>query len=180
LSEPGPLWTSFTITHVLDCIADVTKNRVVAELSDDISAVFPYVNAILPAAMYNPGGNSLTVRRGMRLLTFYPHVAVLAKVDGERDAREQLEWFRDICNDVWARHAELTPLLERRAALGFLDVYRLLPQSNCRQCGERTCVAFAVGLLMGQRTLDECPRCSEPEYADAASRLRELLPARAP
>lgn len=56
----------------------------------------------------------------------------------------------------------------------------LLPQLNCRQCGERTCVAFAVGLLLGQRRLDECPRGDEPAYAEAANRLRALLPGPAP
>jgi len=177
LSDNGLVWRSFAITHVLDCIADPTKDRVVAELSDDISPVFPYINALMPGIVYNPGGNSLTIRRGTRLLTLYPKVAVLAKVDGEADAREQLEWFREVCNEAWARRAEITPLFERRATLGFLDVYKLLPQLNCKECGERTCIAFAVSLLMSQRTLDECPRCREPRYQEGASRLRELLPA---
>jgi len=177
LSDSDPLWRSFTITHVMDCIADPTKNRVVAELSDDISPVFPYINAFLHGVIYNPGGNSLTIRRGTRLLAFYPRVAVLAKVDGEEDAREQLEWFRELCNQVWARRSEITPLFERRATLGFLDIYKLLPQLNCKECGERTCIAFAVSLLLGQRTLDQCPRCREPRYQEGASRLRELLSA---
>jgi ArsR family metal-binding transcriptional regulator len=37
------LLRSFRITHVLDCIADPTKNRVIAEFSDNIAAVFPYL-----------------------------------------------------------------------------------------------------------------------------------------
>ncbi|MGC8826565.1 MAG: hypothetical protein ACP5TV_06120 [Anaerolineae bacterium] len=46
--EPSFRWTSYTITHVLDCIADPRKNRIIVELSDDISAIFPYLNALYP------------------------------------------------------------------------------------------------------------------------------------
>ncbi len=48
------LWHGFTITHVKDCIADPSKNRVVAEFSDDVLPVFPYLNAIISNLMYTP------------------------------------------------------------------------------------------------------------------------------
>jgi ArsR family metal-binding transcriptional regulator len=43
-------------------------------------------------------------------------------------------------------------------------VWTLLPQTNCKQCGEATCMAFAVGLLQHKRTVIECP----PLHADEA------------
>lgn len=172
-----PLWRSFTITHVLDCIADPTKNRVIARLSDDISPVFPYVNAVLRGILYNPEGQTLTIRRGTRLLTFYPRLAIFAKVDGEEDAVEQLTWFQTLCNDLWRRRAELSPRTERQALLGPLDVYALLPRLNCRACGEATCMAFAFGLLLGQHEVEECPHLQEEAYAEGGRRLRELLAA---
>ncbi|MGB9723146.1 MAG: (Fe-S)-binding protein [Chloroflexia bacterium] len=171
------LWHSFTITHVLDCIADPTKNRVIARLSDDISPVFPYVNAVLRGVLYNPEGQTLTIRRGTRLFTFYPRLAIFAKVDGEQDALEQLIWFQALCNDLWRRRGELTPRMERQLLLGPLDVYALLPRLNCRACGEATCMAFAFGLLLGQHEVEECPHLQEEAYAEGGLRLRELLSA---
>ena len=70
MNDDDLLRRSFTITHVLDCIADPTKNRVVAELSDDISPAFPYLNAIMPNLLYNPGAPSVTIRREWRIITF--------------------------------------------------------------------------------------------------------------
>lgn len=141
------LWRSFTIAQVQDCLADPRKNGVVAEFFAGISPVFPYLNAILPNAMYNLGANSITPKRGARILTFYPRVAVLAKVDGAEEAAEQLRWFQELCNDTRRRRAEITPNYQRRKLLGPLDVYRLLPQLNCKACGEATRMAFAFGLL---------------------------------
>lgn len=175
MTDNDLLWHSFTITHVLDCIADPTKNRVIAEFSDDISPVFPYLNAIIPNLMYNPGANAVTIKQEWRILTFYSHVAVMAKVDGGEDAVAQLNWFQDLCNNTWHRREEITPCHERRKLLGPLDVYRLLPKLNCKACGEATCMAFAFGLLLGGRELTECSHLTAPDYAEGGRRLAELM-----
>jgi hypothetical protein len=41
-----------------------------------VDAVFPYLNAVVPNVMYNPAANAVTIKRGERIMTFYPHVAV--------------------------------------------------------------------------------------------------------
>jgi ArsR family metal-binding transcriptional regulator len=166
---------AFTITHVLDCLADPTKNRVIAEFSDNIAAVFPYLNAVIPNLMYNPAANIITIKREWRILTFYPHVAVMAKIAGAEDAVAQLTWFQELCNETWRRRAEIAPCYEPRKLLGPLDVYPLLPRLNCKACGEATCMAFAFELLLGGRHLSECPHLQEPEYAVGGRRLAELL-----
>jgi Domain of unknown function (DUF3786)/Putative Fe-S cluster len=38
------------------------------------------------------------------------------------------------------------------------EIFQLLDKSNCGQCGEMTCLAFAVAVFTGQRKLRECPR----------------------
>lgn len=175
VSNKELLLHGFTITHVMDCIADPTKNRVIAELSDDVSAVFPYLNAITSNLMYNPGANSVTIKRGVHILTFYPHVAVMAKVDDETDAADQLRWFQRLCNGTWQKRAEITPCHKRRKLLGPLDVYQLLPRLNCKSCGETTCMAFAFSLLWAERCLEECSPLLAPQYATGRQRLAELL-----
>jgi len=41
-----------------------------------------------------------------------------------------------------------------------LEIFQLLEKSNCRKCGEKTCLAFAGAVFTGQRKLCECPRLS--------------------
>lgn len=38
------------------------------------------------------------------------------------------------------------------------EIFQLLEKSNCRDCGEKTCLAFACAVFTGQRRLRECPR----------------------
>lgn len=37
-----------------------------------------------------------------------------------------------------------------------MDIFKLLDQSNCRECGEPTCMAFAGAVFTGKRSLAEC------------------------
>ncbi len=38
-----------------------------------------------------------------------------------------------------------------------LEIYRLLPKSNCRRCQVPTCLAFADAVVKGQKRLADCP-----------------------
>lgn len=46
-------------------------------------------------------------------------------------------------------------------ALTGLQIYKLLPQTNCKECGFPTCLAFAMKLAAKQVSLDLCPYASE-------------------
>ncbi|MFH1138859.1 MAG: DUF3786 domain-containing protein [Pseudomonadota bacterium] len=45
-----------------------------------------------------------------------------------------------------------------------MDVLRLVERSNCRLCGQPTCLAFAAAVIKGQKQLAECPKV-DPETA---------------
>jgi acetyl-CoA decarbonylase/synthase complex subunit gamma len=44
--------------------------------------------------------------------------------------------------------------------LSGLDIYKLLPKTNCRDCGQATCLAFAMALAKKTVTLAKCPHLS--------------------
>jgi len=46
-------------------------------------------------------------------------------------------------------------------ALSGLDIYKLLPKTNCRECGFVTCLAFAMQLAKKAVSIDKCPYLSE-------------------
>jgi len=46
-------------------------------------------------------------------------------------------------------------------ALTGLDIYKLLPRKNCKECGQATCLAFAMALASAKTSLDKCPYVSE-------------------
>ncbi|MFH1103061.1 MAG: DUF3786 domain-containing protein [Pseudomonadota bacterium] len=39
-----------------------------------------------------------------------------------------------------------------------MEIFQLLDKSNCRKCGEKTCLAFAGAVFRGRTRLEECPK----------------------
>ncbi|MDH4161223.1 MAG: DUF3786 domain-containing protein [Nitrospirota bacterium] len=56
-----------------------------------------------------------------------------------------------------------------------LDIYRRLPQTNCRDCGFPSCFAFATAVLKAERTVTSCPHLAR-EDAQQIIDLVEVLP----
>lgn len=52
-----------------------------------------------------------------------------------------------------------------------LEIFKQLPKTNCKDCGQPTCLAFAMALASGKASLDLCPHVSDAakEALDSAS-----------
>jgi tetrahydromethanopterin S-methyltransferase subunit A len=56
-----------------------------------------------------------------------------------------------------------------------LVLHKFLPKTNCRKCGKRTCLAFAIELARGKCRLEECPILDQPEFVPDRQALAKLL-----
>jgi acetyl-CoA decarbonylase/synthase, CODH/ACS complex subunit gamma len=54
-------------------------------------------------------------------------------------------------------------------ALSGIQIYKLLPQTNCKECGFPTCLAFAMKLAAKQVELTSCPYVSAESKAQGAA-----------
>ncbi len=53
-------------------------------------------------------------------------------------------------------------------ALTGIQIFKLLPKTNCKECGVPTCLAFAMNLASGKAELDACPYVSDEARAQLA------------
>jgi acetyl-CoA decarbonylase/synthase complex subunit gamma len=53
-------------------------------------------------------------------------------------------------------------------ALSGIQIYKLLPQTNCKECGFPTCLAFAMKLAAKQVELSACPYVTAESKAQLA------------
>ncbi len=64
-------------------------------------------------------------------------------------------------------------------ALTGLEIFKLLPKTNCKKCGKPTCLAFAMALAQKRAKLEECPDVSEEAKeklaAAAAPPMRKIM-----
>jgi tetrahydromethanopterin S-methyltransferase subunit A len=56
-----------------------------------------------------------------------------------------------------------------------LVVYKLLPGTNCQECGEKTCRSFASKLVQWMKLPKDCPHLLSAEYSEERAALEKLL-----
>ena len=147
----------------------------VARLEADIREVLPYLNATLRGAVYNPGAPALTWKKGGHNIAFHPTQIAVSNVPDREAAIDGVEGLVKLVNRTWERRAEIEPSYEVRRRPSLMEVYKLLPRTNCKVCGEGSCFIFANKLVAGHVELQDCPVLNEPQYAKQQVHLADLL-----
>ena len=172
----SPYIKTITLTQVTPCLAEPGKVIVTGQPSRPLDEALPYLAALPNVIGFNPEALTLTFRRPRGFMTLYPSRVSITQV---QDAEEGLELFAiltEAINATWENRAALKPVRTRKKPPGHLDIYALLPQTNCKQCDEATCLAFAVALITGKRILDECtPLQTESTYEERKTTLEAML-----
>jgi len=175
--EHQPLIPEIRIVEIMPCLADPEKIRFIAHIDEDISSVFPYLNGVLKGAIYNHAGRTLTLKMEGRLISLHPRMIAAGKIIDEKDAQTVIEWIREKINYCRANKESLVPSYERRQRLTALDIFKLLPGTNCRKCGQLTCLAFAVELGEERITVMKCQDIFFSKFAEKRKELFRLLAA---
>jgi ArsR family metal-binding transcriptional regulator len=167
---------SIALTRTLPCLAEPGKIIVIGSPSRDLGDVLPFLATLPNIITYNPDACTLTFRRERGFLTLYHDKVIFTQLDDTAQGLELLAALVDAINATWTHRHELTAMSKPRRAPRPLDVWPLLPQSNCKQCGEMTCMAFAFAVLQQQRDIDECkPLAEDAAFADRRVTLEAML-----
>ena len=60
-------------------------------------------------------------------------------------------------------------------ALTGLQIQKLLPKTNCKECGYTTCTAYSADLRKNRAQLEQCPPLTQPEYAENREKIANLF-----
>lgn len=165
-----------TLDHTRPCLAEPGKLVIVGKPSRPIDAVLPLLNGMLPNVIsYNPRASALVLRRKPGFITLLADTLYITQVKDVHEGLELLNALRDLLNQTWEARETIQPRHEERRTPRPLDVWELLPRTNCRGCGEATCMAFGFALLEARRRVDECPPLREPAAAGHRETLHGLL-----
>jgi ArsR family metal-binding transcriptional regulator len=165
-----------SLDHTRPCLAEPGKIIVVGKPSRSIEALLPMLNALLPNVIsYHARARALVLRRKPGFITLLPDAIYITQVKDADEGIELLGAVRDLLNQTWEARETIQPRTEDRRTPRPLDVWELLPRTNCRACGEATCMAFAFALLEARRHVDECPPLSDARAQEQHETLRGLL-----
>lgn len=146
-----------------------------ARLVMAISEVLPFLNATLRGAVYLPQANALTWKKGGNNVAFHAYEIATSNVEDCDGAEKELKGLIDLVNYTWERRAEITPDTTTRQRLLSMAIYKLLPQTNCKQCEEPTSYTFALKLAASQKKLANCSPLFEMQYAEILLALQAMM-----
>jgi ArsR family metal-binding transcriptional regulator len=168
---------TITLTKILPCLAEPGKIIVIGEPSRRLDEALPYLATLPNVISYNPDTCALTLRRQPGFISLFSEKAYITKV---KDTEEGLELFKalvEAINATWDHRDELVAMTARKHSPRPLDIWTQLPQTNCKKCGEATCMAFACNLLLQVRELGDCSvLADDPAYAERKATLAAMLP----
>jgi ArsR family metal-binding transcriptional regulator len=166
---------SIALTRTLPCLAYPGRIIVIGKPSRTLEEVLPYLATLPGVIAYNPETLTLTFRRQPGFMTLYLDKVYITQIKDTEEGLELLKALVDAINATWDGRADLIAMTTARRAPRPLDIWTLLPQTNCKQCGEETCLAFAGNLLMNKRELQECrPLQEDLAFADRRATLEAM------
>jgi len=144
-------------------------------LPADISASFPYLNIVLDDTLYDHENSILIGTNNRRRYAFRSHEIQVGMVTDPSEALSIVDEVVELVNRVWREHESITPSFRERKLPTVYDIYKLLPKTNCKECGYSTCLACAADIRNGVISLERCPLLSKPKYAQNREQIRTLF-----
>ena len=132
------------------CNAGARTLHCFAHLHDDVSEVLPNLNTI-------------HARK----------IAVNALQD-EEQAEKIVAWLQREINSTWESREEIEPSVESARQPAMMEVLKLLPRTNCKECGEPTCMVFAVRVIEGAKDQSNCPPLQEDKREELKNYLSQF------
>ena len=161
--------------------AEHIEYEAIAHLSVDISPAMPYLNGVLSRGIYLPERPALSWRNEGRNIGFWPDRIAVDHLASRQEVDEIVGQLVDLVNRVWEKRDQLVPDTTTHQLLQPLELYRLLPQTNCAACGSKTCYNFALVLVAGQAQIEDCaPLFAEDVYSRQRTELETLFAAKWP
>ncbi|MGB9928176.1 MAG: (Fe-S)-binding protein [Methanosarcina sp.] len=172
LSKAKPVEVA-EVRQLLPCIADTSKFRVIANLAPPLGGTLKVFEPLFARGRYSDKINALVIQKGEVITTVYGTGKVtLTMIKGEGEAKEALENLKNTINEAISKG--VAPAPREKVRVEPMEIYKYLPQTNCGKCNEQSCYTFAIKLMAGEVTLENCTILKESEYVTNQEHLQVL------
>ena len=136
-----------------------------------MSDALPYVNAVLCRNSYSKDPPSVGFKINGKLITIHSRKIAVNALKDEEEATKIIEWLKREINTAWEDRDNIEPLYEASPQPQVFEILKLLPKTNCKECGQPTCMVFASQVAEGAKGPEGCPPADE----ENSKKLTEYL-----
>ena len=145
------------------CQFDAKGVHCFAHLDQDVSKALPYLNSVLGGFEYLSDPPAVTFRSQGKLITVQGKKIAVNALKDETEAKKIVEWLKKEINSAWENKNEIEPCYTGMPKPGIIEILKLLPKTNCRECNEPTCMVFATKVAEGAKGPEDCTQIESDE-----------------
>ena len=145
-----------------------------AHLDQDVGEAIPYLNATLGGFTFTKEPPSVTFKVHGKLITVHPKKIAINALRDEEEATKIIEWLKREINSAWENRDKIEPLYEAAPQPKVIEILKLLPKTNCKECGQPTCMVFATQLAEGAKGPEDCPPLDDDEKTKLSTYLSQF------
>lgn len=144
------------------------------KLDADVRALFPYINAVGQNSIYFDKAQTIQFTLEGTRCSISPELVHASKFEEREHALKFAEKLIEYLNKLDQRKDIIEPDFTPFKPVPVIDIFKLLPRTNCKDCGYSTCMAFAAALSKGETSATSC---SAMETSDGvnAEKLQALF-----
>jgi len=162
-------------TMLPECNTFAETINAIASLSEDIGEVLPYLATVIKLCSYDDTTKILTFKRDGKGIAMYPRQIAVTKLRDREEAKRVLDELKALINSTYENRHNIKPCYKKGGELKYLDVFKLLPGTNCKECGEPTCLAFATKLVQQETDIAQCSPLLSGQFEEKRERLLDML-----
>jgi len=154
-----------------ECMPGAMAVHCFAHLDQDVGESIPYLNAVLGGFTYVKDPPTVTFKSQGKLITVHAKKIAINALKDEAEAKKIVEWLKREINDAWDKRDKIEPSYESAPRPSILEILKLLPKTNCKECGQPTCMVFATQVADGAKGPEDCP----PIVEENSKKLSEYM-----
>jgi ArsR family metal-binding transcriptional regulator len=155
--------------------SDPLKLRIDVVPLKPLGDLVPVMARMIRGGSYQPSKRILAFEEDQRLVVLASDSVTICRAESLFDAWIMLRTVVEFICTAWEARLNVEPDLRPRCGLGVNEIFRRLPGSNCGECGDVSCMEFALGIFTGQRILTDCSPLSEEVNRSGLESLRWVL-----
>ena len=145
-----------------------------AHLNQDVGKAIPYLNAVLGGFTYQKDPPSVTFKAHGKLITVHAKKIAVNALKDEDEAVKIIEWLKQEINSAWENRENIEPLYQAAPQPKVIEILKLLPRTNCGECGQPTCMVFAAQVAEGAKGSEDCPPLDDANREQLTSYLGQF------
>ena len=154
---------TFELTPI-PCEVGSEDYKLTAKIGKSLNDFLPYLNGYIKKGLYTPGVNTFVFNFEGHKVSLTDDKIMIARIKSKDEGKELAEKLITFLNEIYEKKDEIFPCYDRREPPKALDIYKALPKTNCKKCGEPSCFVFATKLSQGDHEIEDCTELSDEDF----------------